>query len=290
MMANQILENEFLKVTVQDAGAELISVWDKTTGRECIWNADPAVWNRHAPILFPFVGKVKDGKYRIGENEYTMKTQHGFARDRVFTCIEKTEGSVTHCLTDSEQTRGIYPYEFRLTVCHRLSGKQLAIEWTIENLGEEEMFFSIGGHPGFMVPDGLRKEDCLIFFPGKTELQYISANAAGFILPQKKTLPLRDGFAPWQPDIPDTWIFEDHQVHSVGIAGPDGTPLVTMRCEAFPMLAVWANPSGSFICLEPWFGRADDEGFAGTIDQKKEIQVLNAGAKQEIAYSIEFHR
>ena len=84
-MANHMLENEYLKITVADAGAELISVWDKTTGRECIWNADPAVWNRHAPILFPFVGKVKDGKYRIGENEYTMKTQHGFARDRVFT-------------------------------------------------------------------------------------------------------------------------------------------------------------------------------------------------------------
>ena len=78
-------------------------------------------------------------------------------------------------------------------------------------------------------------------------------------------------------------------MHSVGIVGPDGTPLVTMRCEAFPMLAVWANPDGPFICLEPWFGLADDEGFAGTIDQKKEIQVLNAGAKQEIAYSIEFH-
>ena len=73
-------------------------------------------------------------------------------------------------------------------------------------------------------------------------------------------------------------------------AGEAAGDLVTMRCEAFPMLAVWANPSGSFICLEPWFGRADDEGFAGTIDQKKEIQVLNAGAKQEIAYSIEFHR
>ena len=288
-MANQMLENEFLKVTVADAGAELISVWDKVAGRECIWNADPAVWNRHAPILFPFVGKVKDGKYRIGEKEYAMKTQHGFARDQVFACAEKTEVSVIHCLTATQQTREIYPYEFRLTVCHRLSGKQLAIEWTIENLGEEKMFFAIGGHPGLMAPEGLRKEDCLIFFPGKEELQYVSANAAGYILPQKKTLSLRDGFAAWQTDIPDTWIFEDHQVQSVGIARPDGTPFVTVHCEAFPMLAVWANPNGPFICLEPWFGRADDEGFAGTIDQKKDIQVLDAGAKQEITYAIEFH-
>ncbi len=289
-MAEHILENESLRVTIADAGAELISVWDKASGQERIWNADPAVWNRHAPILFPFVGKVYEGKYRIGGKEYAMKTQHGFARDQVFACVEATADSVTHRLIATEQTREIYPFEFQLTVCHRLlPGKQLAIEWTIENLGEGEMFYSIGGHPGFMAPDGIRKEDCLISFPGKKALQYVSANPSGYIMPQIRTLPLRDGFASWQADIPDTWIFEDHQVQSVGIALPDGTPFVTLHCEAFPMLAVWANPQGPFICLEPWFGRADDEGFTGTVRQKKDMQTLNAGGKREIAYTIEFH-
>lgn len=288
-MANHILENEFLRVTIVDAGAELISVWDKVAGQERIWTGEPSVWNRHAPILFPFVGKVKDGKYRIGEKEYAMKTQHGFARDMVFACVEATEASVTHCLTATEQTRAIYPFEFKLTVCHKLLGKRLAIEWVIENLGEDRMFFSIGGHPGFMAPEGLRKEDCLIAFPGKAELQYISANPSGFIVTQPKTLHLQNGLASWQADIPDTWIFEDHQVQSVGIARPDGTLFVTLHCETFPMLAVWANPDGPFICLEPWFGRADDEGFTGTIDQKKAMQSLQAKEKQEIAYAIEFH-
>lgn len=288
-MAEHILENESLRVIVADAGAELTSVWDKASGQERIWNADPAVWNRHAPILFPFVGKVKDGKYRIGEKEYAMKTQHGFARDQIFTCVEKTEASVTHCLTATDQTREIYPFEFRLTVCHRLVEKKIVIQWTVENLGDGEMFYSIGGHPGFMTPEGIRKEDCLISFPGKTELQYVSANAAGYILPQKKALPLKDGLAPWQADIPDTWIFEDHQVQCVGIALPDGKPFVSLHCEGFPMLAVWANPQGPFICLEPWFGRADDEGFTGTIDQKKAMQTLNAGEKKEMTYTIDFH-
>ena len=288
-MAEHILENEYLRVTIADEGAELISVWDKASGQERIWHADPAVWNRHAPILFPFVGKVFEGKYRVGEKEYDMKAQHGFARDMTFACVEKTDASVAHCLMATEQTRVIYPYEFRLTICHRLlPGKQIAIEWTVENLGEEKMFFSIGGHPGFMAPEGIRKEDCLISFPGKRELQYLSANAAGYILPQLKTLPLREGFATWQADIPDTWIFEDHQVQSVGIARPDGTPFVMMHCEDFPMLAIWANPQGPFICLEPWFGRADDDGFTGTVEEKKDMQALNAGDKKEIAYTIEF--
>ena len=60
-MATHTLENECLRVTVADDGAELVSVWDKASGSERVWNADPAVWNRHAPILFPFVGKVVDG-------------------------------------------------------------------------------------------------------------------------------------------------------------------------------------------------------------------------------------
>ena len=80
-MKTHVLENESLRITVADQGAELISVFDKEENRERLWTADPAIWNRHAPILFPFVGKVTDGKYRVNGAEYSMKTQHGFARD-----------------------------------------------------------------------------------------------------------------------------------------------------------------------------------------------------------------
>ena len=83
----RIIENDILKVAIADHGAELSSVYDKEADFERVWDANPAVWNRHAPILFPFVGKVKDGVYRIGEKTYEMKTQHGFARDMEFTCL-----------------------------------------------------------------------------------------------------------------------------------------------------------------------------------------------------------
>ncbi len=282
------IENEFLRATVSDTGAELISVFDKEKNTERIWIGDPAVWNRHAPILFPFVGKVKDGKYRVGDREYEMKTQHGFARDMVFACPEETETSVAHCLSDTEGTREIYPWEFNLTVIHRLEGKRLFITWQIENRSGERMYYSIGGHPGFMMPEGIRKEDCCILFPGVETLRYRSADKAGFVLPEEKTLRLKDACATYQPDIPDTWIFEDGQVKKVGILLPDGKPWVMLQCDAFPMLAVWANPQGPFICLEPWFGRTDDVNFRGTIDQKKDMQSLGQGEKRETGYSIEF--
>ncbi len=285
-MSEHILENESLRASVADAGAELISVFDKSRNAERIWTADPAVWNRHAPILFPFVGKVTDGKYRVGGREYAMKTQHGFARDMEFACVEETAVSTAHRLTANGFTRAVYPFEFRLTVRHRLEGKRLRVEWTVENAGGEDMYFSIGGHPGFLLPEGVRKEDAFILFPETEELEYVSASKAGYALPEKKKLSGRA--VRYQADIPDTWIFENGQVKRVGIAGPDGRPYVMMDCGQFPMLAVWANPKGPFICLEPWFGRTDDEEFSGSIDQKKGIQFLRGGEKKEIAYTIDF--
>ncbi len=287
-MPIHILENESLRATVADAGAELISVYDKARGAERIWTGDPAVWNRHAPILFPFVGKLTGGKYRVGGREYPMATQHGFARDRVFDCAEATAATTAHRLTADERSRAVYPFDFRLTVRHRLAGRRLCVEWTVENLGDARMIFGIGGHPGFLLPPGVRKEDCAILFPGADGLRYISASKAGFALPARKALATIDSRARYQADIPDTWIFEDAQVKAVGIATPDGAPYVLLNCEQFPMLAVWANPKGPFICLEPWFGRTDDEGFDGEIDRKKGMLALDRGEKREIGYSIDF--
>ena len=287
-MSTQILENEYLRVTVADAGAELVSVYDKVRRAERIWTGDPAVWNRHAPILFPFVGKVTGGRYRIGDQEYAMETQHGFARDMAFSRVEATDESIAHCLTDSAWTRERYPYAFRLVIRHRLDGSRLRVEWTIENPGDRRMYFSIGGHPGFLLPEGARKEDCWILFPGLDAPRFIHSSKAGYALPEARTIVLDNGRVRYREDIPDTWIFEDGQVRRVGIATPDGRPFVMLECAQFPMLAVWANPRGPFICLEPWFGRTDDEGFAGTIDQKKGILALESGEKKEIAYAMEF--
>ena len=218
-----------------------------------------------------------------------MKTQHGFARDMDFECVEACADCVVHRLTSDSWTRARYPFDFDLTVTHRLKGKRLCIEWTVKNTGDGEMLYAIGGHPGFLMPEGVRKEDCRILFPGVDALHYISASKAGYALPEAKTLVLADGGHAYQADIPDTWIFSGGQVGSVGIALPDGTPYVTVFCEQFPLLAVWANPKGPFICLEPWFGRTDDAGFTGTLAEKPGMELLSPGESKAISFRIEFH-
>lgn len=292
-MCIRVLENDCLRVSVADLGAELCSVKDKASGEERLWSADPAIWNRHAPILFPFVGKVTDGKYRFQDREYEMKTQHGFARDMVFARVEESGLSVSHRLRATEVTRRVYPFDFCLTVRHSLDAERprvLRVDWTVENTGDNEMLFSIGGHPGFLMPPGARKEDCLLCFPGKETLRYFGADPAGFALPEKpKVLSLDGGCAPYLADIPETWIFEGQGIDEVSVAGPDRKPYVTLRCPGFPMLAVWANPKGPYICLEPWFGRTDDAGFSGTLEEKPGIQRLRPGEERRIAYTMEFH-
>ena len=193
-----VLENEALKLLIDDTGAELCSVLDRESGSERIWTADPAIWNRHAPILFPFVGKVTDGKYRIEGREYPMRTQHGFARDMDFLCVEEDASSVTHRLASTPGLREIYPYSFCLTVRHSLdpaNPRLLHITWDVENQGEDLMYYAIGGHPGFLMPDGVRKEDCRLVFPaGITLLITAQTRQASLCRLNRKSFLLQTGW------------------------------------------------------------------------------------------------
>ena len=109
------IENDYLRVSVDDHGAELCSIFDKVHNREVIWQADPAYWKRHAPVLFPNVGRHFEDHYRINGVEYPS-SQHGFARDSEFTCVDMTADSITHRLKSSDTTRENYPYDFNLVI------------------------------------------------------------------------------------------------------------------------------------------------------------------------------
>lgn len=292
-----ILENEQIKVSIADSGAELSSVYDKENETERLWDANPDVWNRHAPILFPFVGKVTGNEYRIGDKTYAMKTQHGFARDMEFTCVEETATSVTHRLVATDVTKEIYPYEFELLVTHQLdehNKRMLHVIWELRNNGEEQMYYSIGGHPAFTVPVANSKEREAYFleFPERNMLKYVSVNPAnGFVAVDKEyDLQLEAGFIPFFDGIYDTLIFDYQNIKKVRIAKPDKTPYVTMDCSEFPFLGIWAKETGNFICLEPWIGRADNDGFNGTLEEKLGMEKLAKGATRRVEHTIEFHK
>ena len=276
------IENDYLKVSVNDHGAELYSIFDKIHNREVIWQADPAYWKRHAPVLFPNVGRHFENHYHIGETEYPSK-QHGFARDSEFTCVDMTTDSITHKLKSSDATKENYPYDFELKIKHVLEKNQVSVCWEVVNHSNKPMYFTIGGHPAFNVPavgSADNKEDYLLTFDEQKSLTYLLLDpASGTALPdQTQTLELTDGTCHIDAHMfdHDALIF-DNQIEKAGIAFPDGTPYLELTCHRFPNFGIWSVPGSSFVCLEPWMGRCDDCGFTGDLSEKANINRENTG-------------
>ena len=130
------LENDFICVEIAELGAEVIRIYDKVTGTEVLWEADPTYWKRHSPILFPNVGKTYLNTMLINGVQYPT-SQHGFARDSEFSCVDSSSESASFCLTSSEATRERYPFDFELYIRYRLEGKNLNVEWEVKNPSEE---------------------------------------------------------------------------------------------------------------------------------------------------------
>ena len=293
-MAMHILENEYLKVMVADAGAELSSVFDKETDEERMWDADPAVWNRHAPILFPFVGKVVGGKYRIGDKEYDMKTQHGFARDMEHQLVSKTEDTILFKLVTSEETLKNYPFSFALSIGYELSGNEVKVIWEVSNYSaEKHMHFSIGAHPAFNCPihGEENKAGYKFYFAGVDEIHHHGHTNTGLSVEEDLVLPLENNRAIITPEFFDrcTYIIEGRQTNEVALEDPDGNRIVSVLFD-MPLFALW-SPEGKnapFVCIEPWCGRCDSVDFEGSLKKRAFDNSLEAGNKFSTSYTMRF--
>ena len=150
------LENSLIVAEISLHGAELTSLRRKDSGQELIWTAGKEYWARHAPMLFPMlfpiVGKVWNGRYRVGDRTYSLP-QHGFARDMDFTVLCHDGESAVLALESNPDTLKSYPYPFRIEATYRLTGSELSVEWRIKNPGPQPMFYQIGAHPGFNYRD-----------------------------------------------------------------------------------------------------------------------------------------
>lgn len=267
----RILENEFLKISVADFGAELSSVYDKEKAHEIIWTADPKYWARHAPVLFPFVGKVNGGFYTHEGVKYPMG-QHGFARDNEFKFIEGDKNHTLHSFKSNEKTKKIYPFDFELKITHTLEGKTVKVKWEVINIGNSLMYFSIGGHPAFNCPvdSGFKKSDYYVDL-GKDSLEYVLIDSRTESVDYKNPHKI-GGLIKLSEELfdNDALIFDNSQVERAVLFYPDKTPYVTLDCKGFPSFGLWSKPkSGApFVCLEPWIGRCDNMGFEGELKDK----------------------
>lgn len=285
------LKNEFLKAVFASHGAELISLQNEKTGVEYLWCGDKKFWGRHSPVLFPFVGRVKDDTYRYDGKEYHI-SQHGFARDLEFTCTSQNEQEIWFSLLTSEETKEKYPFEFQLEIGYRLDRNTLSVLWKVTNKEtEKEMYFSIGAHPAFLCPrkEGEKQTDYAIAMDAKKVVSHDIGLTSGLRQQTVTRLSVpEEGLAITEHFFDNgAYIIEDSQVQSVSLLTPDKKPYITVSFDA-PLVGIWSpeKKNAPFVCIEPWYGRCDAEEFDGTLEEREWQNCLKAGGCFERSYTI----
>lgn len=284
------LENEFLCVEIAEMGAEVTRIYDKTEDNEILWEGNPVYWKRHSPVLFPNVGKTYKNRVLINGTQYPT-SQHGFARDNVFTCIEAANEKASFMLRSSEETKEVYPFDFELHINYKLNKKELTVEWQVKNCGDETMYFTIGGHPAFrFAKPEETKADYVLKIPGKEKIEYvlidISCGCAN--VDEVHTLQLSEETYPLSDEMfaNDALVVDNGQIEEAWLCHKDGTPYVGVRSEGFPNYAIWSVEGAPFVCLEPWMGRCDNAGFNAELSEKPNVNKVEAGEKFIKDYTI----
>jgi galactose mutarotase-like enzyme len=269
------ITNSGLTVSVKTCGAELCSI-RSADGFEYLWQADPAVWNRHAPVLFPMVGKLRGGRYELNGKTYEMPP-HGFARDMDFALTEKSGTSMTFQLLPTAGTRTVYPFEFSLNIIYRLNGSTLHIQYEVRNTGSSSMPFSIGAHPGFTLPGPV--DECFLEFSKAETLCSRLLTCKGLL--SDKTIPVmkNSNLLPLSKTLfdRDALIFLDAKSDKLTLGAKNSPHRLTVEFPGLPQLGIWAKPGAPFVCIEPWYGYADPEQPYGDIANKPGIRLLQAG-------------
>ncbi|KAA8433509.1 aldose 1-epimerase family protein [Weissella sagaensis] len=288
------LENENISVIISELGAELTSVTNRESGLEYMWTADPNFWGRHAPNLFPIVGRLKGDRYKYRDKTYFM-TQHGFARDNEFDLVEKTATYARLRLVDTEETHSIYPFHFQFDVIYRLTDQDtLGVTYVVTNTDSHEIYFSVGGHPGFRVPLAENEKFTDYYVNVEPNRIYNRSKLVGPYLDNNldttfnSSIPLRLRRDDYKNDA--IILRLDGNPVSVVLARLGESNGVTMHIQDAQYVGIW-TPYGKeapFVCLEPWWGVADTVDADGIINHKYGINELAPAQTFTGSYSLSF--
>ncbi len=289
-MAVYEISNGIISISVESCGAELKSLRTVENEKEYFWQGDPEYWVRSSPTLFPITGALHEGEYRLDGAVYALP-RHGFVKDKECSLVSQSDREIWFCLEADEETKAVYPYDFRLEIGYRLEGKTLQVLWRVNNRSESTMYFSIGGHPGFLcdVSKEASGDSCYIAFEGVNQLCNTIIEKDGLYGDRSCEYLLEQGMTPLAKELfaYDTLVLEDYQVKKVVLLTPDKKPILSVSLEA-PVLAVWSpiKETAPFVCIEPWYGICDRSGYQGSFADRKWTNQVEAGGCFSAGYSI----
>ena len=287
----QSIENEYLKIRVQDIGAELCSIVSKTSGKEFMWSGDSSVWGSFAPVLFPIIGSLKESEFLYNGQAYTVP-KHGFIRnnkDLIFKQISNSE--VEYSLKFDEVSLISYPFKFEFFVRYKLNGKSIIVEHEIINHDtKSEMYFSLGGHPAFKCPinENESYEDYFLEFEKIENVNTWDVLSNGLIDTTSRPLLDNSNIIPLKLDLfaNDALIIKNHQSKKVTLKSNLSKEAVVVEYSDFPYLGIWAKPGGKFVCIEPWLGISDSCDTDQNFETKEGILTLEPNSTFKASYKI----
>lgn len=283
------IKNKYLEITLSAKGAEMTKVC-AANGCNYLWHGDAKYWNRHAPVLFPIVGKVVEGRYMHQDHIYQL-SQHGFARDSVFKVEEQTDTRISFILESNEVTKAVYPFEFILKISYKLEETELYMSYEVYNKDNTTMYFAIGGHPAFNCPlfENETMEDYYLEFEvaekarclKTTEEVLLNGEVASF---EGKQIPLSQDYfkkgVTILTELKSQWITLKSHKHAHS---------VKLHFAGFPFLGVWSPEKGApFVCIEPWFGHTDYVDANPLLKQKRDMLSLEGNQSFKCSYVIDF--
>jgi galactose mutarotase-like enzyme len=270
---------------VKADGAELYTLRDGS-GLDYLWSAEP-VWPRHAPVLFPIVGRLRDDTLLHHGHRYRL-TQHGFARDRRFDWAERSAIGCRLVLTDDSDTRALYPFGFRFEIAFTASGTSLRVEYVVSNTGDEVLPASMGAHPAFRWPlvPGTPKEAYALTFAAE-ESGPLRGVVGGLLTEANRPSPIAGRHLALREDLfaADALILPNPASRSVRYAAAEG-PALTVGWEGFTQLGLWSRAGGDFLCIEPWQGMASPRDFDGDFVRKPWLMLISPGESRSAGYQV----
>ena len=289
--AHHTLVSPSCRATFAAHGAELTSLRTPANGLEYLWPADPAVWARHAPVLFPLVGRLPGDAYQHEGHGYKLP-QHGFARDQEFTVLRHGPTELAFRLEHDETTRAVFPFAFELTIIYTLHDSELTVRWDVHNPSPDQpLLFSIGAHPAIRCPllPGEAFEDYYFAFDHPVTLERHLLQG-GLLTGKTAPVPTNGLELPLTYALfaDDALVFKHYDFTTLTLRSRKSRHFVRFRFDGFPYLGLWTKgPGAGFVCVEPWHGVASPTGVPGELREKEGILTLEPGQVFSSAYTIE---
>jgi galactose mutarotase-like enzyme len=287
-----VIENEWLKVEISNSGAEVRRVVHKKTGLDYMWTGDAAYWGRVSPVLFPIVGRLKEDQYQLNGMTFEM-SQHGFLRDVEFTVKEQSATDVSFLFESQGRFLHVYPYEFTAIISYRIDEDSLNVRWEIVNKNQEEMYFSIGGHPAFKIPllENESVEDYSLHYTPAANQDVRQYELENSLIREKgaandlSEVALTDSLF-----VNDALVYSN--IDSITMESKQTGHGVEVLLEGFPFVGIWSKYAegriAPFVCIEPWYGIADTTDTTGNLKEKFGINKLNPGETFRAEYKVRF--